>query len=478
MAWNERKSNAMRIKLVLGIWLLGIALAWLAVAPPDLGVSPLVNAQGAALGWWQLRQHALYLTGLWSISLMALIMLLALRLPLLERVMGGMDQVYRLHKWTGIAAALAAVGHWGAKELGGVIKSAWGRTGKPEHAEVLPWLTDARGFAKDLGEWAFYLLIAMVVVTLLTRLLSYRQWRVLHRAMPLLFLALVLHAVALMPLTFWALPLGAITLPLLALGSLAAVWSLAGWVGRVRNHAARIQSVQVLAAGGSAEASADPSAPIEVICAMPPSWPGHRAGQFAFVRFEGSEGAHPFTIASAPNALGTSAEGEPLLRLVIKPLGDYTRTLRQRLRAGQRVDIEGPYGRFDGRGHGRRQQVWVAGGVGITPFLALLEARQPGAAPAPGGLRPVHMHYCTRDARHDPLLVRLQDLCAQAFPAVPLTVHDQARGQRLTPQALQAEPGGPLDLWFCGPQGLGDALHAHARGPRRWRLHRESFAMR
>ena len=47
-----------------------------------------------------------------------------------------------------------------------------------------------------------------------------------------------------------------------------------------------------------------------------------------------------------------------------------------------------------------------------------------------------------------------------------------------TPQALQAEPGGPLDLWFCGPQGLGDALHAHARGPRRWRLHRESFAMR
>ena len=480
MAWNERKSNAMRIKLVLGIWLLGIALAWLAVAPPDLGVSPLVNAQGAALGWWQLRQHALYLTGLWSISLMALIMLLALRLPLLERVMGGMDQVYRLHKWTGIAAALAAVGHWGAKELGGVIKSTWGRTGKPEHAEVLAWLTDARGFAKDLGEWAFYLLIAMVVVTLLTRLLSYRQWRVLHRAMPLLFLALVLHAVALMPLTFWALPLGAITLPLLALGSLAAVWSLAGWVGRVRNHAARIQSVQVLAAGGSAEASADPSAPLEVICAMPASWPGHRAGQFAFVRFEGSEGAHPFTIASAPNALGTSAEGEPLLRLVIKPLGDYTRTLRQRLRAGHRVDIEGPYGCFDGAGARHRQQVWVAAGVGVTPFLALLEARQSGAGATDTdrAAAVVQMHYSTRDAQRDPLLERLQSLCAQAQPPVQLTVHDGAQGQRLTPQDLQGSSDAALDIWFCGPQGLGDALHQHARGPRPWRLHRESFVMR
>ena len=131
------------------------------------------------------------------------------------------------------------MGHWGAKELGGVIKSAWGRTGKPEHAEVLPWLTDARGFAKDLGEWAFYLLIAMVVVTLLTRLLSYRQWRVLHRAMPLLFLALVLHAVTLMPLTFWALPLDAITLPLLALVEHCVQFALPPWPPAPRRAAHR-----------------------------------------------------------------------------------------------------------------------------------------------------------------------------------------------------------------------------------------------
>mgnify|MGYP007095262482 CR=1 FL=1 len=77
----------------------------------------------------------------------------------------------------------------------------------------------------------------------------------------------------------------------------------------------------------------------------------------------------------------------------------------------------------------------------------------------------------------DPLLPRLRTLCAQAQPPVTLTVHDEAQGQRLRPQDLEAIPG-PLDLWFCGPQGLGDALHAHASGPRPWRLHRESFAMR
>ena len=460
----------MRIKTVLGIWLLGITLAWVAVAPPGLGVSPLTDARGVAVGWWQLRQHAIYLSGLWSIGLMSLVMLLALRLPLLDRWMGGMDQVYRLHKWAGIGAALAAIAHWGAKESSGLIKALWGRDGKPARDAVLPWLTDGRGFAKDLGEWAFYLLLAMVAITLLSRLLPYKPWRVLHRAMPLLFLALVFHAVALMPLTFWALPLGLVMAPLLALGSLAAVWSLAGWVGRSRSHAARIQSVEALGDAGT-------GAPIEVICAMPPSWRGHRAGQFVFVRFDASEGAHPFTIASAPNALGTSLDGEPLLRLVIKPLGDYTRTLQQRLSAGQRVVIEGPYGRFDGQGARHRQQVWVAAGVGVTPFLALLEARQPGAAKPGAEAPPVHMHYCTRDAQRDPLLERLQTLCAQAQPPVALTVHSEAQGQRLTPQALQTEPG-PLDIWFCGPQGLGDALHEHARGLSRWRLHRESFALR
>ena len=458
----------MRMKLTLGAYLLGITLAWLAVVPPDLGIVPLVDVQGAT-GWWQLRQHALYLSGLWSIGLMALVMVLALRLPLAERLLGGMDQVYRLHKWAGIGAALAAIAHWGAKESSDWIKALWGRAGRPAREAVLPWLTDARGFAKDLGEWAFYLLLAMVALTLVSRLLSYRNWRVLHRAMPVLFLALVLHSVALMPLSFWALPMGLLMGGMLALGSLAALWSLAGWVGARRSHAARIHSVQRLGDG--------PDAPLEVVCAMPAAWPGHRAGQFAFVRFEGSEGAHPFTIASAAGSLGRGERGEALLRLVIKPLGDYTRTLHQRLAAGQRVDIEGPYGRFDGRGSRRRQQVWVAAGVGVTPFLALLEARQPGLTTQGRDPAPVHMHYCTRDARRDPLLPRLNGLCAQAQPPVQLTVHSEAQGQRLTPQDLQAVPG-PLDIWFCGPPGLGDVLHQHARGPSRWRLHRESFAMR
>ena len=148
----------------LALWLALITLAWWAVAPAQLGIDPLVNAQGEATGWWQLRRHAIYLTGLWCMGLMGLIMVLALRLPLIERPLGGMDQVYRLHKWAGMGAGITALLHWGVKEGGGLIKATWGREGKPAHDAVLPWFTDARDLAKDLGEWAFYALLVLIAL--------------------------------------------------------------------------------------------------------------------------------------------------------------------------------------------------------------------------------------------------------------------------------------------------------------------------
>ena len=459
----------MRIATILGAWLLVITLAWLAVAPPDFGVLPLVDAGGAASGWWMLRRHALYLSGLWSIGLMSLAVVLALRLPAFEKPLGGMDQVYRLHKWAGIGAGLTALLHWGVKESGGWIKDLWGKAGKPGHDAVLPWAADLGHFAKHVGEWAFYLLLIMIALTLLQRLVPYKHWRVLHRAMPALYLALAGHVVALAPLAFWSQPMGAVLGGMLALGSAAALWSLAGQVGRRRSHAARVHAVAAL---GQTD-----DAPLEVICAMPATWRGHRAGQFVFACFDAGEGAHPFTIASAPGALGQSEQGEPLLRLVIKPLGDYTRGLAQRLRAGQSARIEGPYGRFGlWRRGGGREQVWVAGGVGVTPFLALLEARQPGAGGAAAQQPPVQMHYCTRDASRDALLPRLHRLCGAAQPPVRLTVHCATQGQRLTAQKLQ-RGAGKLDVWFCGPAGLERALRKGLAAASA-RFRREVFAMR
>lgn len=460
----------MRVRLVGGAWGLALTLAWWQAAAAGAGVDIAWN--DPLQRWWQLRQHLLYLSGVWSVGMLSLAMVLALRLPWLEAPLGGLDQMYRLHRWAGVTAAATAVLHWGAKESSGWIKATWGVAGRPARDAVWSGFSAWRSTGKDLGEWAFYALVVLVVLTLWQRLLPYKPWRWLHRVMPVVYAALLLHTVLLLPQSYVLQPLGALLALALLGGAIATGLSLLGRIGRGRRHVAEVEHAQVLGPVPGRD-------PLEVVCAMPPDWPGHRAGQFVYARWPGQEGAHPFTIASADGL--QRADGRKLLRLVIKPLGDFTRQLPQQVSPGQTLTIEGPYGCFDGQGAAERDQVWVAGGIGITPFLAQLAARQNGAAPG-AQHQPAQLHYCTRDAAHDAVLSQVQQLCAGAQPPVTLTVHDAAQGQYLQAEDL-APSGRALDIWLCGPQGLGQAVRAAAAAVRarhggHWHVHQEAFQMR
>lgn len=93
-----------------------------------------------------------------------------------------------------------------------------------------------------------------------------------------------------------------------------------------------------------------------------------RAGQFLFVRFPEDPAlnqSHPFTISSAPH--------EDVLRLTIKASGDFTRDLFTRVKPGMDAIVEGAYGMFDYRTGGNKQ-IWIAGGIGLTPFLSFIRA--------------------------------------------------------------------------------------------------------
>ena len=73
----------------------------------------------------------------------------------------------------------------------------------------------------------------------------------------------------------------------------------------------------------------------------------------------------PFTIASAPK--------EEVLRVTVKALGDYTARLQELIEPGMPAVIGGPHGRFN-HWKGTDQQIWIAGGVGVAPFLSWLRA--------------------------------------------------------------------------------------------------------
>lgn len=115
-----------------------------------------------------------------------------------------------------------------------------------------------------------------------------------------------------------------------------------------------------------------------------------KAGQFAFVRLRppapGAAGLtrefHPFTISSPPSADGS-------LAFSVKAAGDWTMALYDAIgafpgsdAAAERawgLEIDGPYGRFcledrTPRGCEAGPLVFIAGGIGITPFLSMAGA--------------------------------------------------------------------------------------------------------
>jgi predicted ferric reductase len=206
-----------------------------------------------------------------------------------------------------------------------------------------------------------------------------------------------------------------------------------------------------------------------VRCRLDRGWHGHRPGQFAFVTFDdidNKEGAHPFTIASADH-------GDRVVSFQIKALGDFTSSLAVRLQPGQKVRVEGPYGRFDlARCNPRARQIWIAGGIGVTPFLAWLESLQADPDKAPVA----ELHYCTRDQVTDAFVPELESLCAK-LPRIQLHIHGARQGAALQSAAL-GEPKG-AEIWFCGPSGLAEALRKglHAMGGQP-RFHQEAFEMR
>lgn len=427
-------------------------LVWAAFALPEVTAS--------AKNLWDWRRALILLSGTLALWWMSAGMVLAARPPRLEKFFGGLDHMYRLHKHIGIGAGVIVFTHWMLEWLpknlakAGFIERPVRGPRPPKGPEDM-WVD----LAKDVGEWAGYILLALVVIALVKRI-PYRYFRWVHKLFPLVFIAGAFHGLMLMPTSFWQQPLGWLTACVAALGVVPAILSLRGRIGARQQYIARIDSLTPY-----------PNDVLEVRC-RPTGWPGHKAGQHVLADFgHTAEGAHPFTLANAWDpASGT-------LTLSIKGLGDYTRQLAERLAIGQSVRLEGPYGAFtfdtDKAGNG---EVWIAGGIGITPFLARLEelARQ-GVRSG----RPVDLFYATPAARADAYPAGLPALCQAAGVNLHRRYTDTQGPFEIGDILHHAKPGS--SVWFCGPEGWGLALEKAVRQSPATppiRFERELFAFR
>jgi predicted ferric reductase len=412
-------------------------------------------------GYFDVRHMLVTYTGIIGIGVMSVGMLLALRPVRIEPLFGGLDKTYRLHKWLGITALVVSIIHWlwaqGTKWAVG-----WGLLTKPhkgpqpeQTVELFRFFRSQRGLAESIGEWAFYALVLLVVLALLKRF-PYRYFFKTHRVLALVYLALVVHSVVLMPFEFWSAPIGLLMLILMAGGTLAAFISLFQRVGYKRRAVGEIEEVL----------HHRDNRVLKFAITLKDRWPGHQAGQFAFVTLDPHEGAHPYTISSAWH-------GDGRMFFLVKGLGDYTNTLPDTVKVGDLVNIEGPYGRFD-FSCGKPRQIWVAGGIGITPFIARLQA----LAKQPDG-KAIDLFYSTKEP-DEGFIERVRQLAQRAGVRLHVLVTrrdgrlDGERIRQLVPEWSSAT------FWFCGPAGFGQALHEDfkAHGLAEADFHQELFDMR
>ena len=90
-------------------------------------------------------------------------------------------------------------------------------------------------------------------------------------------------------------------------------------------------------------------------------------GQFAWLKLWGS----PFGIDYHPFSLTSSAGDSKQIQFTIKELGDWTSRTGE-VQVGQRVYVDGPYGIFGPDAYEAPGYVFLAGGIGIAPFMSML----------------------------------------------------------------------------------------------------------
>lgn len=299
-------------------------------------------------------------TGLVGTDLILVMLVLAARIPLIDRVVG-QGRAMAFHRALGKPALYLILAH------GALLTVGYAMTDESDVvAETISLLSRPDLALSYVG---LGLLVAVVVTSIVAvrRRFPYEAWHLIH----LLSYAAVLVAVPHQLNSGGVLADGTwqrvywIALFVLAFGSISLFRFVIPTVRSVR-HGIRVAGIEPIAPG--------------VVSIHLVGRDLHRlrtaGGQYAIWRFWTASTwwhAHPISFSAVP--------GPGSARITVRDLGRGSRALGL-MRPGTRVSIEGPYGVFTEAHRAAPRLAVVAAGIGITPIRSLLEysALQPGEA--------------------------------------------------------------------------------------------------
>ena len=393
------------------------------------------------------------MAGLSAAVLLLLQILTASRLHWLDRILG-LNNAYTVHRITAVLALLLAGAHpWLVLGPNGLFSLRPSMEFWPEWIGVLLAITLAATVGLALWREKIHL--------------PFHLWWIGHRLVtPVLVVLLGIHTFNVSDTYASGQPR---TLLILALALFALAWV------RLRLLPLFARRSPLMVTG------VDPVSRDAVKVELAPdrgTLPAFAPGQFAFITFFShalSREEHPFTIASSPLERGR-------LEMIVKKCGDWTEGL-DRLQKGNKATIQGPFGLFSICAHPEAEGfVFIAGGVGITPFLSMLRTMAMA-----GDQRSATLLWSNKTRTDAFLAEELQEIIQQlehgrVEEVITRETALEGQPQRLDRQGLEhlLPDWGPATHFFiCGPQAMMDSVRGHLldMGVGKARIHMERFTL-
>lgn len=443
------RRRAMRADLLSVIAWSTTALAlalWLATGTADFSsAGGIVTSLGIA-------------AGLIGTNLVLLMLLLAARIPFVDRTVGH-DRALRMHRQLGKPAFYLLVAH------GGLLLVGYGITDGIDPISETGVLWQAQDMPLAFLALGLFLLVVVSSLVIVRRKLPYEFWHVVHFLSYAAVLTALPHELSQGGVftdgsaqrAYW------VGLYVVTLGSIA-VFRFIVPLARSLHHDVRISSIQRI--GPDAYSIHFSGRDLERLNA--------RGGQYVNWRFW-TRGTwwhtHPISLSAVPTDNG--------MRVTLRTLGDGTRRIA-RLRPGTHVSFEGPYGLFSSDARTAPRMAIIAAGIGVTPVRALLEDSH---------LAPGEATILIRASGDDELFLwhELYRLAGERGAAIYAMTGRRAGGGRAWMSRDDADRGVTLrsvfpaldlsDVYVCGPDAWMDSVEAElrAQGVPQHRIHSERF---
>ncbi|MEM6720193.1 MAG: ferric reductase-like transmembrane domain-containing protein [Bacteroidota bacterium] len=370
----------------------------------------------------------------WVVTVFAFNFLMATRARWIENLFGGLDKMYLIHRRSGVIAVVLLVAHF----------------------LVVPRDLVAFNVGKPLGFYAFILIIIGVILSaapIFKRKIPYHKWINFHKLMGVFYVLGVIHGIFVLSL-IKELPITRVYVFGMAFIGMGA-WlykaffftifhkKLAYTIVSIRKLNLEIVEIEMKASGKKLM---------------------YKAGQFAFFTFpsirKGEQ--HPFTLSSHPN--------DENIKVTVKSLGDFTQKMLHDLQVGEAVSVEGAYGKFSSAYSKEKEQIWIAGGIGITPFVSLIKDYY---------TQKVTLYWCVAD-ESDAVFRSYFERIESQNPLFEFVLWNSSQHGHISVDELSLRNPETKSYLICGPTGLKNGITQKLlqENVKRTAIYDEEFAFR